>query len=698
VAWERIVYIYQMSSITHDPHLFINRELSLLQFNQRVFAQAQDRRLPLLERLKFLFICSANLDEFFEVRVAGLQHRVQHGHHSPGPDGLSAEQVLDAIAIQAHQLVDEIYQLLNVSLLPALADENIFILSPKQWNAAQSEWVKQYFQQQVMPITSPIGLDLAHPFPRLENKSLNFIVSLHGKDAFGRDSGLAVVSVPRMLPRVIRLPESLSDNNESYVLLNSIIQAYVDELFIGMTVTGCYQFRVTRNSDLIFDEDAIDDLAIALKKELFARRYGVEVRLEVAKQCPEDLAEFLLEKHNLQARDLYRVDGPVNLYRFHQLLSLTQRKDLLFAPFTPRMPRCLYKKQDLFAQIRQQDILLHHPYQSFEPVLEFIHQAALDPNVLVIKQTLYRVGANSPIVNALIEAARAGKQVITVIELRARFDEADNIELANRLQQAGALVVYGIIGYKCHAKMILVVRREQNKLKRYAHLGTGNYHVESAQQYTDMGLLTYDEQMTQDVAQIFQQLTGMGRATKLKKILQSPFTLHKTLLKLITHEAHNASEGQPAHIMAKMNALTEPEIIQALYQASQAGVKIDLIVRGICSLRPGIKGVSENITVCSIVSRFLEHSRVFYFYHHGEEKIFCSSADWMERNLLHRVETCFPIENKTLQQQVKQEGLLLHLQENNVAWRLQSDGSYHLVNAEKSSAIHSQFELLKRYS
>lgn len=658
-----------------NPELYLNRELSLLQFNHRVLEQALDEAIPLLERLRFLLICSANLDEFFEIRVAGLKQKLAIGSTHVGPDGLSTMATLEQIREFTQPLVDEQYLIVNHILLPALAKENIRFLSATDWNAKQAAWIKQYFQHEILPVVSLIGLDLARPFPRLVNKSLNFIVSLEGKDAFGRDSGLAIVHIPRALPRVIRLPETEDGLGYNFIFLYSLIDAHANDLFPGMTVTGCYQFRLTRNSDLFLDE-ATEDLAKALKHELLSRRYGMAVRLEISKNCPLELVDFLLQKHTLSRDELYQIDGPVNLSRCMQVIDVIDRPDLKYPPFTPGLPKHITDKLDLFAAIRERDILLHHPYQTFTTVINFIKQATDDPDVIAIKQILYRTGPESLMVRALSDAARAGKEVTAVIELRARFEEEYNIELANRLQEAGALVVYGVMGFKTHAKLTVVVRREGRTMRRYCHLGTGNYHAATARQYTDFGLLTYDQDIGDDVQSVFQQLTGMGKVIQLKKLLHSPFTLFKSLLDMIDRETEIALSGKPARIIAKINALTEPKIIQALYQASQAGVEIDLIIRGICCLKPGIPGISENIRVRSIVGRFLEHARVYYFLNDGDEKIYCSSADWMERNFFNRVEVSFPIEDKHLVKHAKVEGLLVYLADNTQSWELLPDGSY----------------------
>ncbi|MFQ5659025.1 MAG: polyphosphate kinase 1 [Gammaproteobacteria bacterium] len=660
----------------NNPEVYINRELSMLEFNRRVIDQAKDENVPLLERLRFLCIASTNLDEFFEIRVAGIKQQVKYRSVQTGPDNLTPTEVLKRISETAHKLVEEQYRVLNEIIRPELEKAKIRLRPRSSWKPAVARWVKRYFNGNVRPVLSPIGLDPAHPFPRILNKNLYFIVSLDGKDAFGREARQAIIQAPRSLPRVVPIPTENSSGTNDFVLLSSIIHAQVDDLFPGMKVTGFYQFKVTRDSDLFVDDEEVDDLLRALEGELPSRRFNDAVRLEVADNCPDELSNFLLRIFDLQENDLYRVKGPVNLNRLLAIVELIDRPDLKFRGFTPDIPPRLLKNTDIFEALHHGDILLHHPFQSFAPVIDFLRQSAVDPNVLSIKQTLYRTGDDSAIIDALKEAARCGKEVMVVIELRARFDEEANIELANELQEAGAHVVYGVVGYKTHAKMILVIRREGRSLRRYVHLGTGNYHARTSRLYTDYGLLTCDKAVAEDVNKLFHQLTGLGRASKLKKILQSPFTLYKGMLDYIEEEAKNALEGKQARIIAKMNALVEPGIIQALYRASQSGVKIDLIIRSMCCLRPGIKGISENINVRSVVGRFLEHTRVFYFYHDGKELLFCSSADWMPRNLHHRVETCFPIEEKRPREHIIKYGLLNYLSDNTQAWILQADGSY----------------------
>ncbi|MBC9252762.1 RNA degradosome polyphosphate kinase [Pseudomonas alcaligenes] len=658
-----------------DSSLYIHRELSQLQFNIRVLEQALDESYPLLERLKFLLIFSSNLDEFFEIRVAGLKKQINFAREQAGADGLLPSQVLARISEIAHEQVDRQYALLNDVLLPALAKHQVNFIRRRYWTVKLKTWVRRYFRDEIAPIITPIGLDPTHPFPLLVNKSLNFIVELEGVDAFGRDSGLAIIPAPRLLPRIIKVPEEVGGAGDNYVFLSSMIHAHADDLFQGMKVKGCYQFRLTRNADLSVDTEDVEDLARALRGELFSRRYGDAVRLEVADTCPKHLSDYLLKQFNLSDSELYRVNGPVNLTRLFAITGLESHPELQYAPFTPVIPKLLQNSENIFNVVGKQDVLLLHPFESFTPVVDLLRQAAKDPHVLAIKQTLYRSGANSEIVDALVEAARNGKEVTAVIELRARFDEESNLQLASRLQAAGAVVIYGVVGFKTHAKMMLILRREAGELRRYAHLGTGNYHAGNAKLYTDYSLLTADVALGEDVSKLFNQLIGMGKTLRMKKLLHAPFTLKKTLLDLIAFETQQASEGKAAHIMAKFNSLTDPKIIRALYKASQTGVRIDLVVRGMCCLRPGIPGVSHNIQVRSIIGRFLEHTRVFYFLNGGDEKIFLSSADWMERNLDKRVETCFPVEGKKLTTRVKKE-LESYLSDNTQAWVLQPDGRY----------------------
>ena len=681
-----------------DPELYINRELSQLQFNRRVLAQALDESNPLLERVKYLCIASSNLDEFFEIRVAGLKQQVAFGSAQSGPDQIVPVEQLKAISASAHELVDEQYRILNEELLPQLAKEDIHFLKRGEWNVRQGAWVQRFFNRELLPVLSPIGLDPSHPFPRILNKSLNFLVSLEGTDAFGRDSVIAIVQAPRSLPRIINVPDGYGSGPYGFVFLSSIIHAHVNDIFPGMEVTGCYQFRVTRNSDLFVDDEEIEDLQLALEGELQQRRFGDGVRLEVADDCPDQMISRLKHEFKLLDDDIYTCSGPVNLTRLTAVHDMIERADLKFPAFTPSRPLRLIRNKDMFDVIRRGDVLLHHPFQSFLPVSDFLFQAARDPDVLVIKQTLYRTGSDSPILQALVEAARAGKEVTVVIELKARFDEEANIGFANRLQEAGAHVVYGIVGHKTHAKMILVVRREGKLLRRYVHLGTGNYHLVTARLYTDYGLLTCDNTIGVDVQKIFHQLTAPGRPGKLKKLLQSPFTLHRTILEMIGRETKLAQAGKAGRIIAKMNSLSEVQTIDALYEASCAGVKIDLIVRGVCALKPGVPEISENIRVRSIVGRFLEHSRVFFFQNDGAQELYLSSADWMGRNFFNRVETCCLIEDKRLRKRVLKEGLNNYLADNTRAWMLKSDGSYVRTRPGTSRGRDAQLNLLDNLS
>jgi len=674
---------------------FFNRELSHLQFNKRVLEQAVDENHPLLNRLLFCCIFSSNMDELFEIRVAGLNHQIKFGRETVGPDGQTPQKTLQKVDQFTHTMVKEQYDILNDILLPALEAENIRFLRRAEWDEGQTAWLRDYFEHEILPVINPIGLDPSHPFPRLVNKSLNFIVELEGKDAFGRETGMAIVPAPKSLPRMVKLPDEVSDGDE-LVFLSSIIHAHADQLFPGMSVKGCYQFRLTRNADFEIEHDDMEDLASVLKGELLSRRFGDAVRLELAQNCPQHLVDFLLRQFALTEGELYQVNGPVNLARMMSLPSLLNRPDLMYPSFAPGLPKPLKASKSILSVVKQRDILLHHPFQSFTPVVDLLREAAKDPGVVAIKQTLYRTGANSEVVAALVDAARRGKEVTAVIELRARFDEAENIELASRLQEAGAVVVYGVVGYKTHAKMILIVRREASGFRHYVHLGTGNYHAGNARLYTDYSFISSDDALGKDVHKIFQQLTGMGKVLKIKKLFHAPFTLHDRLLELIDREAENARSGLASGIIAKMNSLSEPKVIRALYRASQAGVKVQLIVRGICCLRPGVEGVSENISVRSVVGRFLEHTRVYCFHNNGKDEIYGSSADWMVRNLLNRVETCFPIEDKKLQQRVQQE-LGFYLEDNCQSWILDSDGDYHLQSpAEGEDRRSAQQTLLEK--
>lgn len=684
---------------SYSANCYINRELSLLQFHLRVLAQATDPRHPLLERLFFLIIFSSNMDEFFEIRVAGIMQKLNHGDVASSPHGMRPSEVLRQISGIAHEAIAEQYRILNEDILPGLAKQDIRYLKRDELNAEQSAWMKRYFTEQVMPVLTPISIDPAHPFPRLVNKSLNFMVSLEGKDAFGRDINLAVVPAPRSLPRVIRLPDELTGGKEHHVMLSAVIHEHVNELFPGMTVTGCHQFRLTRNADLNLADD-VEDIAKALEGELENRRFGDKVRLEVTTNCPKEISDYLLEEFELHTNQLYRVNGPVNLTR---LLFDFNVPSLRYEPFTHMVPKAFRresfekdeKSSSMFAAMRRGDVLVHHPFHAFSPIVNLLWQAANDLKVLAIKQTLYRSGTNSEIVQALAAAARNGKEVTAVIELRARFDEASNIAVANFLQEAGAVVVYGIVGYKTHAKLMLIVRREDDKIRRYVHLGTGNYHAGNAKSYTDYGLFTADKDISEDVHKIFQELTGMGKPANLKNLLHAPFTLHDKLIAFIDDEIRHAKAGKKAHIIVKVNALTERHLIDKLYDASQAGVKVELILRSMCCLRPQVKGLSENITVRSVIGRFLEHTRVYYFYNNGDERLYCGSADWMDRNLFHRVEVAFPIQDKKLFKQVYNQGLINYLQDNVEAWTLAGSGQWQRCHPASGEAPHiAQDQLL----
>lgn len=696
-----------------DLPRYINREQSLLEFNRRVLAQANNEKIPLLERVKYLCISSSNMDEFFEVRLASLFELAEDPVAVTQPDGQSPQKVIEDVSTTAHEIVEEQYHMLNNVLIPALDKEKIRFVRRNHWNEHQQEWISQYFKESLQPVLSAVGLDPSHPFPRVLNKTLNFIVSLEGKDAFGRSNGLAIVPVPRSLPRIIKLPAEATDGENDFVFLSSILHANVSRLFPGMTVTGCYQFRVTRNTNLFIDEEEVDDLMSALRGELSGRQYGGAIRLEVADNCPQHMIDYLLDRFNLSQHALYRVNGPVNLHRLDAVPGMANRPDLLFKPFKQKTLN--HKKQatksafkmfqrqktnkNLFDRIKKQDILLHHPYDSFSSVVDFIKLAAIDPNVLAIRMTLYRTGENSQIIQALEKAAQNGKEVTAVIELRARFDEDNNIIQAIRLQDAGVHVVYGVVGYKTHAKMILVVRRENDVIRHYTHLGTGNYHHITTRFYSDFGLMTANQAIGRDASKIFQQLTSLGDTKNLEVLLQSPFTLKSGMIERIEREAEHAQAGKTGRIIAKMNGLEERDIIDALYKASQAGVKIDLIVRGICSLRPGVPGLSENITVTSIIGRFLEHHRIYYFENDGAKpELYCSSADWMKRNLLARVETGFPILDKACFKQVYNEGLSIYLQDNTGAWILQADGSYQPRIDSSKEPFNAQRYLTDKYS
>ncbi|UTY60198.1 polyphosphate kinase 1 [Massilia sp. erpn] len=655
--------------------ILLDREISQLMFNRRVLANAEDPAIPLLERLRYLCIVSSNLDEFFEVRVASLLA-------AASVDGALSEHpalvaTLNRVSNECHALVKRQYEVLNTEVLPELAARNVHLLRHSERNDAQRAWVKEYFEREVRPLLTPIGLDPAHPFPQVVNKSLNFIVALSGKDAFGRGTAIAIVKAPRVLPRVIRLPDELSDGTGgiAFCLLSSIIHAHISDLFAGREVIAYSQFRVTRDSDLWVDEDEVKNLRQALKGELQGRQFGRSVRLEVAKNCPPELSQFLLDQFSLDQSRLYRVDGPVNMVRLNEIIEHVKDATLRFPPFFPGSVTKV-ASGDIFATLREHDILLHHPFQSFQTVIDFVRSAALDPSVVAIKQTVYRTGMNSDLMEALIAAARMGKEVTVIVELMARFDEEANINWADKLEQVGAQVVYGVVGLKTHAKMALVIRREEGALRYYAHLGTGNYHPTTTKFYTDFGLLTCDPQLGKDVNEVFMHLTSLTKPQKLTHLWLAPFALQSEIIKAIRNEAKIARAGRPGRIIVKVNALVDESVIRALYAASHDGVKIDLIVRGACTLKPGVPGLSENIRVRSIIGRFLEHSRIYYFRNDLAHDVYLASADWMNRNLFRRIEVAFPVLDKALKRRVITEGLNPYLKDNTNAWELEPDGHY----------------------
>ncbi|WP_445146651.1 polyphosphate kinase 1 [Dyella sp. Tek66A03] len=658
------------------PELYFSRELAALEFNFRVLAQARDARVPVLERLRYLSIVANNLDEFFEVRVAMLKHHHMFGSAAPGPDGVPSGELLSRIRTRVLDLVAEQFVAWQDEVSPALDAEGIHFLTRHDWTARQRRWLQGYFENEVLPVLSPLGLDPAHPFPRILNKTLNVAVVLKGRDAFGREGHMALVRAPRSLPRIIRLPDEVCDGGDSYVFLAELLQGFVDLMFPGFKVAGSYQFRVTRNSELMVEEAEVDNLARALTEELVGRGYARPVRLEINNDCPKAIVAMLIANFELEETDVYRYDGPVNIIRAGTIYDGLDRPELKFPRFIPQLPAAFNASRCKFEVLRQRDVLLHHPYESFAVVVDLLRQATQDPAVLAIKQTLYRAGVDTPLVDLLVEAARNGKDVTVVIELRARFDEEANIRLATRLQEAGVQVVYGVVGYKTHAKMLLIVRREDDVLRRYVHLSTGNYHQANSRTYTDIGLMTSNPGIGEDLHKVFQQLSGLGPVIELKHLLHSPFTLYRSVLEKIERETAHAEAGRPARIVAKLNALNEAHVIQALYRASQAGVEIDLIVRGACTLRPGLPGISERIRVRSIVGRFLEHSRVYWFANDGAPEIYCASADWMERNLRRRIEVAFPILEPALAQRVHDETLANYLADNTEAWLLDGDGRY----------------------
>jgi len=672
----------------------LNRELSQLAFNRRVLALAEDPDVPLLERLRFLCILASNLDEFFEVRVAGLKQQVRAKSPSAGIAHSGTEALLTQIGSEMRALIADQYRVLNSDVLPALHDAGVKLVRRTEFTPEQLEWAGDYFRREVRPLLTPIGLDPAHPFPQVASKTLNFIVDLGGRDAFGRDTAIAIVKAPRVLRRVIRMPKEVGAGENAFVMLSSVIHAHLSDLFAGREVRSYAQFRVTRDADLWIDEQEVKNLRQALQGELRQRPFGSAVRLEVPEGCPEPLARLLLEQFGLGEADLYRCNGPVNMARLASLVDQVDLAPLKYAPFAPGLPERLRNAPDLLGVIRDGDVLLHHPYQSFEPVVDFIRRAAQDPDVVAVKQTVYRTGVDSVLMEALLDAARRGKEVTVVVELFARFDEEANIDWAEQLENAGAQVVYGVFGFKAHAKLALLTRREPDgqgrfKLVQYAHLGTGNYHLRTTRQYTDFGLLTTDSAICADVNEVFLHITSLAKAGRLSRLLLAPFTMQRRVLAMIAREARNARAGKPARIVAKMNALLEERVIDALCDASQAGVEIDLIVRGACALRPGVPGVSERIRVRSILGRFLEHERVWYFANGGEPAVWLSSADWMGRNLFRRIEVAFPVRDPALAKRVVAEALAASLADNRNAWQLHPDGNWRRVTRRKGAPVRS---------
>jgi polyphosphate kinase len=671
----------------------LSRERSILAFNGRVLAQAERADVPLLERLRYLCIVSSNMDEFFEVRFADFLEAARR------PGAAVSPRELEAISAAAHSLVDEQYRIFNRVVMPLLREQGIVILSHADRTPEQVRWVERFFAVQVRPLLVPVGLDPAHPFPQVANKSLNFIARLGGKDAFGRKNSVAIVKVPRVLPRVIRLPDTLSDGQQAFVLLTSVIRAHLGELFSGREVEAFSQFRITRDSDLDVDADDVTNLRQALRSGLTTRHFGQAIRLEVVNTCPPELAEFLLQQFGLPDAALYRTNGPVNLVRLNELIDQADAPALRFAPYEPVWPQGRLPREDsIFARLHAGDVLLHHPFESFEPVVQMLREAVQDPAVLAIKQTIYRTGTTSSLMELLIEGARRGKEVMAVVELQARFDEEANINWAERLEAVGAQVVYGIVGLKTHAKLMLITRREAGGLRRYGHLSTGNYNPKTAQLYTDVGYMTADPELTADADAVFQQLASLGRLKPAHLLLQAPFTLHRQMRALVARVGAAAAAGHPASMVLKMNALTDVPLIEALIEAGRAGAEIDLIVRGACMLPPGIEGVTERIRVRSIVGRFLEHSRVLFFRWgptEADEALYLSSADWMGRNMFGRIEVAWPVREAALRRRVIDECLVPYLHDRRDGWALQPDGSYRRIDTEGPSAQQGLMALYK---
>lgn len=680
---------------TSQPISFIDRDLSILAFNARVLDWARRQEVPLLERLRYLCIVSSNLDEFFEVRFA-LHFRAALVNDEKGVFSVKSYQTISAVA---HELVSAQYDVYNHLLMPAFAKAGIKIVSHAERTVAQQRWVKRYFEQEVRPLLIPVGLDPAHPFPQVANKSLNFIVRLSGKDAFGRENEIAIVKVPRVLPRVIKLPEKVAGKKNLFVSLSSVIRAHLQDLFPGREVGQFSQFRVTRDSDLTVDEEDVQNLRKALRQGLVHRHFGRAVRLEVSSGCSEYLADFLLKQFELPASALYRVHGPVNLVRLNQLIDLMDAPALLYTPYRASFPRELVTGVSIFSQLKARDVLIHQPFERFDGVLAFLREAVFDPQVLAIKQTIYRTGSDSELMDLLREAVRRGKEVTAVVELKARFDEEANINWAEQLESVGAQVVYGVVGLKTHAKMLLITRREGKVLKCYAHLSTGNYNAKTARLYTDISYLTGNVKLTADIEHLFIHLASQSRLPRMNHLWVAPFKLQDQMVLAIEKVGRAAAAGRPARIVAKMNALTDDRLASALVLAAQQGAKVQLIVRGACILPAEVPGMTDNIQVRSVIGRFLEHSRVFYFCAGDDESLYLSSADWMNRNMLRRVELAWPVLNPVLRARVIDECLDVYLKDNTDAWVLKPDASYvRLEPVARRNKSSAQAQLMARYA
>ncbi|MFP4260621.1 MAG: polyphosphate kinase 1 [Opitutales bacterium] len=644
-----------MTSNKHAPRFpYFNRELSWLAFNRRVLAQAESEEYPLLERMKYLAFVSSNLDEFFEIRVSGLMQQVNSGTTERGPDGLGPKEQLRRIQSIVKRLVTDQYHCWKKEIVPGLAKEKVLFSGYSELTRNEKKWVESYFEEQVFPVLTPLAIDPAHPFPQLTNKALYILASIDDPETRLIERLMAIIPVPRVLPRIVRIDVPRRGHPDVYIFLSDIIQRFIKRLFPGYRVRSAVPFRITRNSDLYIDDEEVENLLHYVEEELLKRQKGAAVRLEIAKGADPVLLQELLEAINLKPENVQTIDGPINLSRLMSAYDLVERPDLKFPPFTPFTPTELQTRERIFSQIREKDFLLYHPYDSFQPFIDFIQQAAQDPKVYAIKQTLYRTSGDSPIIEALKQASLNGKQVTVLVEIKARFDEANNIQWARQLEDVGVHVVYGLVGLKTHCKCCMVVRREKGSLRRYVHLGTGNYNPKTARLYTDMSFFTAKAEVTTEVAGLFNTLTGFSLTPVFKKLLVAPFTLHNNVQRYIRNEARNAKAGLPARIIVQVNSLVDQETIDNLYAASQAGVKIDLVVRGICNLVPNVKGISENIRVRSILGRYLEHSRLYYFENGrvGQPLVFAGSSDWMPRNFYRRIEAVFPIEEPALRDRI----------------------------------------------